>query len=116
MIGGTGSDTFVYTSANESGITTLTRDVIADFRTGDLVDLRLVDANSNVSGNQDFAFLGTGSFTGVAGQLRVNVTNPLLTILEADRNGDGTRDFQIGFLGNQNVNNLNAANILGDVP
>ncbi len=45
------------------------RDTIADFTTGDKIDLSAIDANGEGPGNTAFTF-GTGAFT-AAGQIRV---------------------------------------------
>ena len=47
-------------------------DVITDFSHGqaDRIDLTAIDANAAVAGNQAFSFIGSGLYTGVAGQLR----------------------------------------------
>ncbi|WP_343717908.1 calcium-binding protein [Inquilinus sp.] len=69
--GGAGNDTFVYTSVGESTVAASGKDTIADFSTGDHIDLSSIDADGN-SGNGDTAFtFGTGGFTGTAGELRV---------------------------------------------
>lgn len=41
-----------------------------DFATGDKINLAGLIANSNLSGDQDFSFVGANAFTDVAGQLR----------------------------------------------
>ncbi len=75
LAGGAGSDTFVYAALTDSN-TFAARDMIRDFTTGtvvnvgDKIDLRLIDANSTVAGDQAFAFRGVNSFT-AAGQVRV---------------------------------------------
>jgi hypothetical protein len=69
--------------------------VIADFSTGDLIDLGLIDANGNAPGDAAFAFIGAAAFTLVAGQLRVTGLGTNWTV-EADLNGDAVADFTIG--------------------
>jgi hypothetical protein len=70
--------------------------VIRDYSyaSGDRIRLDLTDANSNLAGTQDFAFIGTGAFTGVAGQLRYEQANGN-TFVSADTNGDGDADFML---------------------
>ena len=46
------------------------------------------------AGNQAFTFLGTGAFTGVAGQLRYEQVSGN-TFISGDTNGDGVADFMI---------------------
>jgi uncharacterized protein len=68
LTGGDGNDTFVYRSTAESGGSFV--DFISDFASGDKIDLSAIDANSTAAGNQAFAFVGPGAFTG-AGQVRI---------------------------------------------
>ncbi len=71
LTGGAGADSFRYTAIGDSGMGAANRDVIADFSHAqhDRIDLSAIDARGNVAGDQAFAFLGTGAFTGVSGQL-----------------------------------------------
>lgn len=92
MFGGTGLDRFVFLSRSESGTTTSTRDVIADFTRGDKVDLSNLDANTTRSGNQKFTFVS--GFTGKPGELQWD-ENSRGFMVSGDVNGDGTADFSI---------------------
>jgi Ca2+-binding RTX toxin-like protein len=95
LTGGTGADVFVLAATNESGITSTLRDSIADFLSGtDVLDLSLIDANTGVGGNQAFAFIGSGAFTSVAGQLRYSAVTGLL---QGDVDGNGVEDFVVEF-------------------
>jgi len=67
--GGAGNDTFRYTATADSTVAAAGRDTIADFTTGDKIDLSAIDANGAGPGNTAFSF-GTGAFT-AAGQVRV---------------------------------------------
>ncbi len=72
LIGGGGSDTFVFQTTGQSR--PAARDVIDDFARGiDRIDLRSVDANCNLGGDQAFLFIG-GNATGSTGN-RVNLTS-----------------------------------------
>jgi Ca2+-binding RTX toxin-like protein len=53
-------DTFVWSFANETGVTIPTMDVITDFtpQYGDIIDLHAIDANELAAGDQDFTFIG----------------------------------------------------------
>lgn len=64
-----GADRFVYESRYDSN--GKAPDLIADFSRaqGDRIDLRAIDANEQVAGDQAFQFVGDHAFTGV-GQLR----------------------------------------------
>lgn len=69
-----------------------------DYGDHDLIDLSGVDANIDLKGDQDFTFIGTSAFTGVAGQLRWSHfgNDPSRDILvSGDTNGDGVADFNI---------------------
>ena len=99
MQGNFGADTFVFTSLADSVVGS-SRDLISGFdrgteRTGpDLIDLSLIDA---ITGGSDdaFAFIGSGAFSSVAGELRFFAQNANTMVVEGDVNGDGVADFQI---------------------
>ncbi|MGL4966607.1 MAG: calcium-binding protein, partial [Inquilinus sp.] len=96
--GGSGNDYFSYTAASDS--TASAADTIQDFQAGsDLISLRLIDADGN-SGNGDtaFSFIGTGAFSGTAGQLRYEIAGGNTTV-SADVNGDSTADIVINLTG-----------------
>ena len=67
--GGAGNDSFVYLAIGDSTVAVAGRDTIADFTTGDRIDLSAIDANGEGPGDTAFTF-GTGAFT-AAGQIRV---------------------------------------------
>jgi Ca2+-binding RTX toxin-like protein len=93
--GGKGFDTFIF---NEL----MSTDQITDFERGlDLIDLSMVDARSDASGNQSFDYIGGGNFTGVSGQLHFKNG-----YVEGDVNGDAVADFSIQVL---NVTGLSAS-------
>ncbi len=93
LFGGTGSDRFLF-NAGETGTTLATADRIRDFsQSGDRIDLQIFDAIDG-GGNDAFTFIGSGAFTGVAGQLR-SVISGGQTLVSGDVNGDGVADFLI---------------------
>ncbi|TSD87590.1 hypothetical protein FFK22_016520 [Mycobacterium sp. KBS0706] len=95
--GGAGNDSFVYTALSDSTVSGAGKDTIADFTTGDKIDLSLIDADGN-SGNGDTAFtFGTGAFTGTAGELRV-VTAGAIQVVYVDATGDKQPDFAINVI------------------
>lgn len=98
LVGGRGADRFVFTDLEESSQDA--PDLITDFRSaqGDRIDLQTLDANSDLTGNQAFTFIGTTAFSGVAGQLR-SQTQGTLTLITGDVDGDGTADFAISLKG-----------------
>lgn len=98
LYGGAGKDTFVFNSTRESTVTATGRDTIFDFdgKNGDRIDLRGIDANIKVKGDQAFTFIETRKFTKAAGELRYE-KKASGSYLYGDTNGDGTADFAIHF-------------------
>ena len=93
--GGAGADDFIFDDGDFAGMTSSTAERIHDFAQGlDQIDLGAVDANSALAGDQAFAFIGTGAFTGVAGQLRYQQISGN-TYVQGDTDGDGDADFWI---------------------
>lgn len=89
LYGGTGNDVFVFGATADS--TTFFRDTIMDFVQGqDRIDLSAIDARSATGFNDAFSFIGTGVFTGAAGQLRA-----VGSLVQGDVNGDGVADFEL---------------------
>lgn len=83
LFGGAGTDFFDFNSPNET-LPGKSRDVIRDFTTQDRIDLRTMDANSALAGNQAFTFITGTSFTG-AGQIYYNAsTYTLFGNIDAD--------------------------------
>jgi Ca2+-binding RTX toxin-like protein len=109
MTGGTERDVFDFNSVLETGKTATTRDIINGFvHLVDDIDLRTIDARTNVAGDQAFRFIGGQAFHGVSGELRFTVINPPgtsgdMTIIEGDVNGDRVADFQIQLTGIVNL-------------
>lgn len=91
LIGGAGADIFDFDFVSDSAIGSR-RDVISDFRASenDVVDLRSIDANERVGGNQSFSFIGGSAFHGKAGELQFKNG-----VVSGDTDGDGVADFQI---------------------
>lgn len=97
LCGGTGGDVFRL-SDGDSG-TGAAADGITDFvNYVDKVDLRGIDSNSGVAGDQAFSWIGTSAFSGTAGELRY-VFDGTDTWLQGDFTGDGAADFEIVFAG-----------------
>ncbi len=102
LTGGSGADVFVYTALSDSTVLAAGRDTILDFTSGsDKIDLRAIDANTRLGGDQAFTFIGGGAFTGStamnafqqsqhAGELHI-----VAGVLSGDVNGDGIADFAI---------------------
>ena len=89
----------MFTAASHSAVGA-NADRITDFShaQGDRIDLSAIDASTGVAGDQAFSFIGSGVYTGVAGQLRHAVAGGVTTIA-GDINGDGTSDFHIQLTG-----------------
>ncbi|MEM7508827.1 MAG: calcium-binding protein [Pseudomonadota bacterium] len=95
LLGGDGADTFVYFRADESRVGYIRRDIIKDFEIGqDRIDL------SRLAGEDFFVFIGEGRFSGQAGEIFYHKAESKgFTVLHADLDGDGRRDFQIELSG-----------------
>lgn len=94
LVGNGGNDTFVFDTASEAH-----GDTISDFvRGADRIDLRGIDANTKLTGDQAFKFIGTEAFHKVAGEMH-SYQSGGYTHLTADTNGDGYSDFAIKFAG-----------------
>jgi Ca2+-binding RTX toxin-like protein len=120
LTGGPGVDVFVYAAVAESvagfagffdngyfipASSVGVRDIIADFTPGqDRIDLSAIDASTAAAGNQAFAWLGAGNFSGIAGQLIVRTydlagTTADRTMIYGDVDGDRLADFQVEMTG-----------------
>jgi serralysin len=94
MTGAAGPDVYQFMRASDS--TRAAFDDITGFSSaeGDRIDLRAIDANTSVAGDQAFAFIGPNTFTGVAGQLRMNSAGSEW-YLDGDVDGDRVADFRV---------------------
>jgi VCBS repeat-containing protein len=93
ITGGGGADKFRYDLVSHS--TATATDSITDFLSGtDKLDLTIIDANTNVSGNQAFTWIGSSAFSNVAGQLRVFQSGSDW-IVQGDTDGNGVADLVI---------------------
>ena len=94
LTGSAGNDTFVFKAVADSAKGA--SDVITDFTHGaDKMDLSAIDANTKLTGNNAFSFLNEAAFTGHAGELRVDHSDPAKTVALGDVNGDKVGDFSI---------------------
>lgn len=105
LTGGAGNDVFRYFAASDSTLADM--DVIMDFsfsaETGvDRIDLRPVDANTLVAGDQAFRWIADAGFSGLgaasAGELRFEVLSADHYQIMGDTDGDGTADIAIAVL------------------
>ncbi len=103
LSGGGGNDKFDYDDVTYSRPGAAYRDVIYDFggagcsiRT-DHIDLSTIDANTGVSGNQTFSFIGGSPFT-AAGQVRVEgsvESSGCDTLIQANVTGTSGAEMEI---------------------
>ncbi|HEY8357364.1 MAG TPA: calcium-binding protein [Ramlibacter sp.] len=94
LTGGAGADRFIYGAARESTSSALDR--IADFTRGtDKLDLSHLDGNSGLTGQQDFAFIGSKAFsTNATGQLRFALESGKV-MLYGSTDADATAEFAV---------------------
>ncbi|OWJ65590.1 S8 family serine peptidase [Inquilinus limosus] len=99
LSGGAGADRFVYGSTTQSPVGARS-DLITDFShaQSDRVDLSAIDADTGMTGNQAFSFIGSALYGHHAGELRFAQSGGLTTIA-GDINGDGVSDFHIRLTG-----------------
>jgi Ca2+-binding RTX toxin-like protein len=93
LFGGEGFDRFIFVNLDF-------KDRIVDFqRSADKIDLSDLDANTLVSGDQAFTFIGGAAFSGIAGELRffTGDKDGLFTgyFIGGDVNGDQAADFTV---------------------
>ena len=93
LTGNGDSDTFVFDDG-DTAATKSAADQISDFLQAELdnLNVRQIDADSGAGGDQNFAFVGNGAFTGAAGQLRFEHAAGN-TYVSGDVNGDSIADF-----------------------
>ncbi|MBA4490640.1 calcium-binding protein [Paracoccus sp. S1E-3] len=101
LTGGAGADTFVFLTLADSTVGRGGRDTITDFSSAqrDLIDLRAIDADAGVAGNQTFTLIGSAAFGGHARELAVRAVTGG-TLISGDVNGDKLPDFTL-FLDDQ---------------
>lgn len=94
LYGGTGADRFIFSATSDSTSAAVGRDSIFDFLAaqGDRIDLSRIDANTEIAGDQAFAFIGSAAFSGKAAELRYTQAASD-TYVYGDVNGDGKSDF-----------------------
>jgi serralysin len=91
LTGGSGADAFIFNSVADIGLAPGSCDTITDFVSQvDKLDLSLLDANTNLTGDQAFIYVGGALFSGLAGELRFSDQ-----ILSGDINGDSQADFKL---------------------
>jgi Ca2+-binding RTX toxin-like protein len=96
LYGGSGADTFIYKNHMESTVAGPDLILGFSFSQRDRLDLKAVDANTKIAGNQTFAFIGAKEFSQKSGELRY-LNKDGDTFLYGDVNGDGKADFSVRF-------------------
>jgi serralysin len=101
LTGSSSSDTFVFL-LGDSSAASAQHDRITDFLSGtDRIDLSGYDAITSTGGYDQFKFIATAGFHGVAGELNYFYNSSSgVTTLQGDTNGDGVADFAIDLAGN----------------
>lgn len=95
LSGNNNRDTFVFKSKSDSTVAKAGRDTITDFKSGqDRIDLKAIDANDKIGGDQAFAFKGAVAFSKVAGELIYKVSGGNAFVY-GDTDGNGNADFAI---------------------
>lgn len=72
------------------------------------MDFAAIDANSSLTGNQAFTFIGNAAFSGHAGELAYSTIGGRLIVV-GDINGDRAADFGLNVLG---VSSLSASDFV----
>ena len=102
LYGGSEADVFLFKSLTDTGATSSTRDIIADFRLDhDRIDLSAIDAAAMSAATISSAS-STRAFSGLSGELHYvsrTFAGVSSTIVEGDVNGDRVADFQIELSG-----------------
>ncbi len=104
MSGGRHADVFIFNDG-DTGASKATRDIITDFGGKDVLDLRLIDANSGKRGDQDFNYSGTSA---AAHSVWYKIVGNSVVVY-GDTNGNKTADFSIQL---QNVASVTADDFL----
>ena len=94
MTGGSGADTIVFRSAQES--TVAASDRVTDLAAEDIIDLSNIHADAGAYGDQAFALVDV--FTNVAAQATLAFEGGA-TMLNLDGDGDGVSDFMLRIQG-----------------
>lgn len=101
LAGRGGGDRYDFDALADSAPDRVHADVIRGFdeRSGDIIILSDIDADTLADGDQAFAFVGTAAFSGSAGELRCDLIRGG-AVLYADVDGDAVSDFALVVRGN----------------
>ncbi len=92
LSGGSGEDRFVFASLNDSGTSKGQWDVISNFTAGDVIDVKTIDANGTISGNQAFVLDGNGVVR--AGEISFKASGAFL-LVSFNTDADAEAEMQI---------------------
>ena len=111
MTGGGDADRFLFRHIGDAPVAGPNYDQILDFRRGehDQMDLRPIDANRALSGNQTFQFIDDEAFA-IVGQLRYVLTADDTLLVSG--NTDRDLDAEFAFVAHTGSEQLNAADFL----
>ncbi|MGL6043916.1 MAG: M10 family metallopeptidase C-terminal domain-containing protein, partial [Sandaracinobacteroides sp.] len=105
LSGGLGADRFTFSTELKSDLAKSLFDYILDFNRaeGDLIDLKAIDADTGVAGNQAFTLVREGpGFLGGAGEIsfvQFEQNGTLFTNIYGNTDADPDVDFVIGLVG-----------------
>jgi len=103
LFGGGGADLFALHALSDSGVNAANQATIHDFSAldGDRIGLAMLDADSDLAGEQAFTFIGAAAFS-AAGQVRAEIAGGA-TMVYGNVNADPTADFAIKLLGSHSL-------------
>ncbi|TAN64985.1 MAG: hypothetical protein EPN17_17890 [Methylobacter sp.] len=102
LTGGKGADRFIFLKVNDSGLSSSSRDTIADFKASenDKIDFSAIDANTGNTGNNAFVGLKQGSgFIGSFADSASLYFDQAAKILYGNNDADVQADFSIQLTG-----------------
>ena len=103
--GGSSEDRFVFLKASDSHAGTSKRDVILDFKEGDILDFSRIDSDTSTAGNNAFDFTNSQSDDNAIWYHREGQN----IIVYGDINGDGRGDFEVEL---RHVNSISASDFI----
>jgi len=107
LVGGGGTDRFRWMSVSDGSDTAV--DHVTGFQSlSDKIDLSFLDSDPSTSNVDHFHSIGSGAFSGVAGELRQQVISGSMNLF-GDADGDRVADFHIVL---DNVTSLAASDII----
>lgn len=95
MFGGAGDDWYQYVGQQDSPYGSTPDVVYLNSGEADKIDLSSIDADPDTAGNQAFSFIGTSSFSGANGEIRVSASISGGYRIQIVMNYDGIPDMEI---------------------